>query len=136
MKRTLDNYKEIIDHPRHVSKNRPQMARADRAAQFMPFSAVVGYDAAVKEAGRYTDCRKELDELEKSLINESLREIESRLPQKPSVEVLYFEPDPYKAGGTYRKLVGTVTKIDVYTRHMIFEDGSKIPIEEIYSIDQ
>jgi len=135
MQRSLDNYKEIIDHPRHVSNNRPQMVRADRAAQFMPFSAVVGYDVALKEAGRYTDCRKELDELEKSVINESLQEIDARLSQKPSVEVLYFEPDPYKAGGIYRKLVGTVTKIDPYTRQMIFEDGTRIPIEEIYSID-
>lgn len=56
---TLDNddlggqdgpYDDIIDHPRHVSSVHPHMAIEDRAAQFAPFAALVGYDDAVEQA--------------------------------------------------------------------------------------
>ncbi len=55
-------YDEIINLPHHVSKTRPQMPMSDRAAQFAPFAALTGYDSAIKEAGRLTDEKIELDE--------------------------------------------------------------------------
>ena len=58
----MEKYREIIDLPHHVSKTRPQMPMSDRAAQFAPFAALTGYDAAIKETGRLTDERIELDE--------------------------------------------------------------------------
>ena len=54
-------YDEIMGLPHHVSKTRPQMPMSDRAAQFAPFAALTGYDAAIKETGRLTDERIELD---------------------------------------------------------------------------
>lgn len=50
-----DQYDDIINLPHHVSKTRPQMSMVDRAAQFSPFAALTGYDAAIKETGRLTD---------------------------------------------------------------------------------
>ena len=46
-----DNHKydDIINLPHHTSPTRPRMAMIDRAAQFSPFAALTGYDAAVKE---------------------------------------------------------------------------------------
>ena len=55
-------YDEIMGLPHHVSKTRPQMPMSDRAAQFAPFAALTGYDSAIKETGRLTDERIELDE--------------------------------------------------------------------------
>ena len=54
-------YDEIMELPHHVSKTRPQMPMSDRAAQFAPFAALTGYDSAIKETGRLTDERIELD---------------------------------------------------------------------------
>lgn len=51
----------IINLPHHVSKTRPQMSMLERAAQFSPFAALNGYDDAVKETGRLTDERIELE---------------------------------------------------------------------------
>ena len=42
-------YDDIIGLLHHVSSTRPQMSLSDRAAQFSPFAALTGYDAAVKE---------------------------------------------------------------------------------------
>ena len=35
--------------PHHVSRDRPHMPIADRAAQFAPFAALTGHDAEVKK---------------------------------------------------------------------------------------
>ena len=45
-------YEDIITLPHHISKTRPQMDISDRAAQFSPFAALTGYDAAIEETGR------------------------------------------------------------------------------------
>lgn len=60
--RMNNRYDEIINLPHHVSKTRPQMPMSDRAAQFAPFAALTGYDSAIKETGRLTDEKIELDE--------------------------------------------------------------------------
>lgn len=44
-----DNYEDIIDLPHHVSKHHQQMTMWNRAAQFAPFSALTGYDDAIRE---------------------------------------------------------------------------------------
>lgn len=50
-------YDEIIGLPHHVSKTHPQMPLIDRAAQFSPFAALTGYDAAVKKTARLAEER-------------------------------------------------------------------------------
>jgi hypothetical protein len=45
-----NNYDDIINLPHHVSKRHPQMSMLNRAAQFAPFAALTGYDAAINEA--------------------------------------------------------------------------------------
>ena len=44
-----NSYDDIINLPHPVSKNHPQMPLRDRAAQFAPFAALTGHDAAIKE---------------------------------------------------------------------------------------
>ena len=48
----MGKYDEIMNLPHHVSKTRPQMSMKDRAAQFAPFAALTGYDAAIRETDR------------------------------------------------------------------------------------
>lgn len=134
-KRDIDiaKYDEIINLPRHISKKRSNMPVENRAAQFAPFAAVVGHEAAVKESARLTDYRRELDETQKGAINDLLREIDASLPTTP-VEILYFFPDIEKAGGEYIKKVGLVSKVDQYSRSVHMSDGTIIAIEEIFQI--
>ena len=134
-KRTIDDYKDIIDLPHHVSKTRAKMPLKDRAAQFAPFAAVVGHEAAIKETARYVDRKKELDEMEKSIIDEKLMEISSWLPDKREVEIVYFKPDKTKRGGEYVPKIGNVKKIDSYNMEIKFTDGFNIAIQDIYSIN-
>ena len=48
----MHKYDDILEMPHHVSRSRPQMPVADRAAQFAPFAALSGHYDAVKEAAR------------------------------------------------------------------------------------
>ena len=57
-----NSYEDIINLSHPVSKNHPQMPLRDRAAQFAPFAALTGHDAAIKETARLTDERLELSE--------------------------------------------------------------------------
>ena len=57
----MSRYDDIINLPHHVSPTRQRMSMHDRAAQFAPFAALTGYEAAVGETARLTAERRELD---------------------------------------------------------------------------
>ena len=48
----IHNYDEIINAPRHVSKNHPQMSKENRAAQFAPFAALNGHGDLIRKTQR------------------------------------------------------------------------------------
>ena len=99
-------YDEIRGLPHHVSKTRPQMPMSDRAAQFAPFAALTGYDSAIKETGRLTDERIELDEGALTALNMRYQLLMDALDEEPEVEITYFKPDERKAGGAYVTATG------------------------------
>ena len=128
-------YDDIINLPHHVSSSRPHMSSIDRAAQFSPFAALTGYDDAVKETARLTEKRVELDESRKAALNDRLCIIHDTLVEQPTVIITYFQPDKKKSGGAYVTATGSVKKIDEYVRTVLMHDTTKIPIDEIISID-
>ena len=80
---------EILHLPHHVSEKHPPMSRLDRAAQFSPFAALTGYEAAVEETARLTDRRIKLDESEKGAIDQRLTLVQERLPAPTEVTITY-----------------------------------------------
>ncbi len=128
-------YNEIMGLPHHVSKNRPQMPMSDRAAQFAPFAALTGYDAAIKETGRLTDERIELDVEALSALDMKYQILMEALDEAPEVTITYFQPDERKAGGKYVSAVGAVKKIDDFERRITMRDGTRIPMDDVLSID-
>ena len=128
-------YDEIMGLPHHVSKTRPQMPMSDRAAQFAPFAALTGYDSAIKETGRLTDERIELDEGALTALNMRYQLLMDALDEAPEVTITYFQPDERKAGGKYVSAVGAVKKIDDFERRITMRDGTRIPTDDVLSID-
>lgn len=128
-------YDDIIHLPHHTSPKRSRMSAADRAAQFSPFAALTGYDAAVKETARLTQRRIELDEYEKAALDGRFQILEKHLKEYPEVTITYFQPDERKEGGIYRSVTGRVRKIDRIQRKVTMEDDLKISIDEIAGIE-
>lgn len=131
----MGKYDDIINLPHHESAKHPKMPALDRAAQFQPFSALTGHDAAVRETGRLTDKRMELDEIRKEELDVHLQLLREQLAQKPRVSITYFVPDARKDGGAYLTITGTILKIEQDRHQVIMENGTVIPINDIYGIE-
>lgn len=128
-------YDDIIDLPHHTSKTRPRMSVHDRAAQFSPFAALSGFESAILETGRVTDQRIELDDSVKAELNDRLNLLQDLLDQHPQVSITWFQPDPDKPGGTCRRTVGSLRKIDVWGKRLILDEDTSIPMEDLLEID-
>ena len=126
-------YADILTLPHHKAENRPQMSMHDRAAQFSPFAALTGLDAALRETARLTDQRITLDEYEQAALDETLQTVRDALTKKehPTVEVCYFVPDTRKAGGAYCTVTGVVKKMAEFEGLLIMADGTEVPMGEI-----
>lgn len=129
------DYSDIMNMPHHVSKTRPQMSLNDRAAQFCPFAALTGYDAAIKETARLTDEKIDLDENSKESLDEKLKFLMSKLSERPIVTITYFKADERKNGGSYELAEGCVRKVDFYERALVMEDRAVIRMDDIIAID-
>lgn len=128
------NYSDIINLPHHQSTKHTHMDVSDRAAQFSPFAALTGYEAAVEETARITEDRIELSEEALNELNDKLCMIQGSLPNSSDVEITYFVQDDKKKGGSYVTVAGVVKKIDEYERLLVMEDKTRVPIEAISDI--
>ena len=106
-----NSYEDIINLPHPVSKNHPQMPLRDRAAQFAPFAALTGHDAAIKETARLTDERLELSEEVIAQLNEKINIIRNNIGIEQKVSITYE-----------------------YEHTIIMTDQTVIPIEQISEI--
>lgn len=132
----VGKYDDIINLPHHVSKRYSQMSIKERAAQFAPFAALVGYEDAVEETARLTDKRIELDEEAKNILDMKLQMLKDQMKVQiyPNVTIMYFVPDLKKDGGKYIQISGVIKKVDEIRQLIILDDKTEIPINEVISI--
>ena len=130
------NYEDILYLPHHVSGTRRQMSMTDRAAQFSPFAALTGYDAAIRETARLTDSSVDLEGDEKAVLNGRLQLLSRCLDREPRITVTYFVPDRRKSGGAYETVEGRVRKIDPLEQALFLEDGTHIPFDRIRYLEE
>lgn len=130
----IHKYDDIINLPHPTSTKHARMSIANRAAQFMPFAALTGYDDAVGEASRLTEKKVELDENSKEILNNKLIYLEEHSKENPEVTITYFVPDERKDGGEYQTITGKYKKTDTYTHMIILLDGVRIMIDDILDI--
>ena len=130
-------YDDIIRLPHHVSKVHPQMPLRDRAAQFSPFAALVGYEDIIDETARRTTPKRELDESEKAGLDRKLGVIASRLKrnEKPAVEIEFFVSDKLKDGGEYVFRSGLVVKLSRVEKTLTLADGTKVKFEDLAGVE-
>ena len=119
----MSRYEDIINLPHHVSKNRRPMPMENRAAQFAPFAALVGYDARTMLSS------DEMEELSQCL-NQALENITER----DSYTFIYFIPDNKKSGGKYETVTGIIKSFNEYERTIKLENGDILRIDDIVSI--
>lgn len=128
-----DDYQDIINLPHPVSKRHKRMDSATRAAQFLPFAALTGYDDAVKESARITKEMLKLDPHAQEELDRTLAVALSPEHRNKPITITHFIPDRMKEGGEYRESKGCILKMDEET-HIILSTGERIPLDAIISL--
>lgn len=135
LKDSSKEYGDIINLLHPESRKHKRMSMRDRAAQFSPFAALTGHDAAIKETARLTDAFVDLDETMKVNLDEKLVLILEKLNEKPIVTITYFLKDERKDGGSYEVAEGWIRKVDFYERVIVMGDRSRILLDYVVDID-
>lgn len=129
------SYDDIIHLPHFRSAKKPHMDMHDRAAQFLPFMALSGYDAEIQETARLTSHKLQLDEDTKAVLDMKLHLLSEKIEESPEVSITCFLADSKKAGGRYETVTDTLKKIDEYHRIVVLADGTNIDMDDILEIE-
>ena len=122
----MGKYDDIINLPHHVSKNHPQMSLENRAAQFAPFAALVGYAEAITASNEIKEDKKLIAEDKKEELEETLH----YLNKGDLIEIKYYVANKKQ----YCSFKGKIKRIDRIDRLIIFDNRKSIPIKEIIDI--
>ena len=128
-------YDDILNMPYpnpEIEKDFPD--KILRSAQFAPFAALTGHDEAIEETARLTDSKVELDEYQKAELNDKIQLINNSDADE-EVSITYFVPDKKKSGGAYITKRGIVLKVREYEKDIIIDDGTEIPIDDVFAIE-
>ncbi len=131
-------YDDIIYLSRPVSQKHLPMERNNRAAQFSPFAALTGHDAAIQETARLTNRWMELDEQSLVILNEKIQILQNYLKEAKhplEITVTYFLEDRRKQGGNYLTEIGILKKINEYEQQLILQNGVSIAVDRIVELE-
>ena len=135
MQSAEERYRDIIGMEHHRSSKHPHMSMRDRAAQFSPFAALVGYEDIIDETARLTSPKRELDEAEKAELDRRIGILAAHLREKPVVTVECFVPDTLKSGGAYEFKTGSLVRISPAKKNLTLADGTAIRFCDIAGIE-
>ena len=130
-----EKYEDMLYLDLPVSKVHRKMSIQDRAAQFMPFAALTGYEDLIRESSRLTHRRIELSETEIEELRYKLEFLHEHEKEKPLIKVQYFIHDLKKSGGSYQIVEKHLHRIDDIEKKIIFKDRTIIQFDEIISIE-
>lgn len=133
MKNAREEYADIIDREHHVSKKRPPMSKASRAAQFAPFAALTEYDDLIEEAARATSEQAEIDDSAKEDLDRKLVYLMSH--PELAARFTFFVPDEKKAGGKYVTEMGKIRSFDEFTHTVRLDNGKEIELDMVSRIE-
>lgn len=131
----IEKYEDMLYMDPPVSMTHRKMSVQDRAAQFMPFAALTGYEDLIRESSRITQSRIELSETEIEELKRKLEILQKHEKEKPLIKVQYFVCDLKKSGGSYQTVEKYLHRIDDIEKKIIFKDRTIIQFDEIISIE-
>lgn len=132
---SMGRYDEILRRE-YTGVARPQkMSMEQRAAQFAPFAALSGHDAALRETARLTSRKIELSDDEYRVLSGRLNMALAHMREKPVLTFTVFRPDRAKAGGCYVRVTGVIKKVDEYNQAIVLADNQALMLDDILIIE-
>ena len=130
-----EKYEDMLYLEPPVSKIHRKMSISERAAQFMPFAALTGYEDLIRESSRITQRRIELSETEIDELKNNLEILHEHEKEKPMIKVMYFLHDLKKNGGSYQTVEKQLHRIDDIEKKIILKDRTTIQFDDIISVE-
>ena len=106
-----------------ANRVRPKMAPADRAKQFLPFSALKGLEKALAVQEHLPMPKIELPEETAEELDRKMR----LLHKGTFARITYF------SRGEYKKIAGTISRIDE-NRHFLEIAQAQIPFDDVLEV--
>lgn len=131
----MNNYDDIINLEYHGSSSMKRMSVEARAAQFAPFAALTGHNAAIRETARITSKITELSPDEQLSLSRRLYLALDLINQRPLLSITYFIRDSRKTGGKYVNITGYIKKFAEHDKTIVLSDNSIINIRDIIAIE-
>lgn len=129
----MEEYDDIINLPYNGVRDHPHMPMEARAAQFAPFAALTGHDAAIAETARITSSKINLSADQLHVLSQKISYALS-FAERPELEITYFRPDSRKSGGAYSTIRGTIKKVEECFNLLTLADNTRIPLDAISDI--
>ena len=126
-----DKYEKILYNEVPKSRKHPPMPLKDRAAQFAPFAALVGYDEEIKDGSKYREEKRLLSSEQIEELDYKLKEI--ILKKVTTIMITYFKQDGLNKGNYLTKKI-KIKEIDLLCQRIISEDEI-IPFRDIYDLE-
>lgn len=129
----MNEYDDILGRNYDGVRRHARMGMEARAAQFAPFAALTGHDAAIAETARRTSSKRELSADELHVLSQKIAYAMS-FAERPELSITYFKPDSRKAGGAYVTVKGSIRKIEECYNLLTLTDRTEIPLDDISDI--
>lgn len=130
-------YADILFRKPSFPKDRKHIAVADRAAQFMPFDALTGFDETIAATERNSQAEEivSLGEADLDEMGMALQELmDAGMPSR-EVTVSYLDEKAVNPDERIRSVTGTLRRIDPVERKIHFTDGPTLSFASLRSID-
>ena len=131
----MSEYDDIIDLPHPEPRRHQRMGARERAAQFMPFAALTGYEALVRQTVAEMTARPELSENEIEEINQKLR----RLREKGQGTAVSIRCVRERFGSKDVEICvrqGKVSRVDADRGIILLDDEGAVFFSDILDIDE
>ncbi len=128
-------YRDIFYLQRPKSRRTSCLNAESRAAQFMPFDALTGFDESIAETERITSSHSALDGYAVAELNERFGYLKLHHFPKVKITMTIFVRDLKKEGGSYVDVEGIVRNIDEIERKVRLDDGRVFSLDDIEALD-
>lgn len=128
-------YRDIFYLKRQKSRRATHLSAESRAAQFMPFDALTGFDESIAETERLTSSHSALDGYAAAELNARFSYLKLHNFPKAKITVTIFVHDLKKEGGSYANVEGIVRNIDEIERKVRLDDGRVFSLDDIEALD-
>ncbi|MEE5988549.1 hypothetical protein L1O48_07500 [Ligilactobacillus equi] len=125
---STERYRAMWDLPTPKSRAHPAMPRAERAAQFMPFAALTGYEELLAQKAEVRSSKRILASDEQEVLAQALAQVKEDLPVK--VRVNYYDRKKEKEV----ELIGTAEKVSELDQTLLVSE-QKLKLGQLYRVE-